>query len=708
MSRIFQLLALVLAFGVYGCNSGSSNWENAAAEHPHTGYYTGVYSNSSVSGVWSFTVNSGGNITGIAEDNVYSYALTGSAEPDGSVSVTGAAGAAANAAVRRSSVSGYGDITIFFEFDIGSEGITGTWERSDNQSGSSNGLRISSEGVRPANIAPLISGTPMSGITAGENYSFVPNSFDGDNDTLIFTILNKPGWAEFDNASGALTGTPSLSGVYSGIVITVSDGKGGFASLPSFSITVNPVNTPPIIAGTPQTSITAGSAYSFTPAASDTDMDTLSFSITGKPEWMSFSTLNGALSGTPTNADAGTTGSIVISVTDGRSAPVALPPFTVTVNFLNSPPSVSGTPAATTWAVETVYSFLPSASDPDLQSLVFSIQNKPDWAVFNSLTGALTGLPKTNDAGTYSGIVISVSDGHGGSASLSAFSITVTARTIKTGQTVINTDYDDAYYDKGLTMAFSRSGSIVTDNVTGLMWQDDAEAASVTRDWYNAPSYCEALELDNYTDWRLPNINELESFVDFGRYSYAVNPVFEHMSSEPYWSTGDSAIQSGEGWSVGYWDGTSSYYLNDAVKESYNNVRCVRGKPLSTGSFIRDDESETVTDSLTGLMWQDNSETESITQEWDTALGYCLDLELGGYTDWRMPNIKELKSIVDYGRGNQTIDPAFSYAANNYYWSSTIFANDSRGVWFINFYDGNDRNYIKTFLNNIRCVRDAE
>ncbi|QAR32124.1 DUF1566 domain-containing protein [Geovibrio thiophilus] len=697
-------MALVLVMGLYGCG-GDSSKETA---NPYKGYYAGVYSNSSVSGAWSFTVNSGGNITGIAEDNVYSYALTGSAEPDGKVSVTGAAGEAANAAVRRSFVSDLGDVVISFDFEIDSGSITGVWERSDNQSGSSNGLKIGGEGTAPANSAPQISGTPMTGITTGGSYFFVPNKFDADNDTLIFNILNKPDWAEFDDSTGALSGTPESAGISSGITITVSDGNGGFDSLPPFSITVEAANTPPVIFGTPQTSITAGSAYSFTPAASDADMDSLVFDIAGKPSWLDFSTATGNLSGTPTNADTGTTGSIVISVTDGRSDPVSLAPFTVTVNFLNSPPSISGTPSASVSAVEAVYSFLPAASDPDAHNLTFSIQNMPDWASFSTTTGALTGSPKKNDAGVYEGVVISVSDGHGGTDSLDGFSITVTAKVIKTGQTADYVDYDDSYYSKGLEMGYSRTGNIVTDNITGLMWQDDAEAVSITEDWFTAPAYCEALELDNHTDWRLPNILELESLVDFGRYSLALNPVFQNAASEPYWTTGDNAVENSFGWSVRFQDGGSNYSVNASDKSALKNIRCVRGKEMGKGVFTRDADNETVTDSVTLLMWQDDAEAGSLTYGWSAALIYCEALELGGYADWRMPNIKELKSIVDYERGDQSIDPAFEHTANTYYWSSTTFALDSQGAWFINFYDGNDRNYVKTHIYNIRCVRDAD
>ncbi len=89
-------------------------------------------------------------------------------------------------------------------------------------------------------------------------------------------------------------------------------------------------NRPPTISGTPPTSVTAGTSYSFTPSASDPDGDALAFSIQGKPAWASFSTSTGRLSGTPSAADVGTYGNIRISVSDG-SATATLAAFSVSV-----------------------------------------------------------------------------------------------------------------------------------------------------------------------------------------------------------------------------------------------------------------------------------------------------------------------------------------------------------------------------------------
>jgi hypothetical protein len=177
----------------------------------------------------------------------------------------------------------------------------------------------------------------------------------------------------------------------------------------------------PVISGTPRTTATVGTSYSFRPTASDPDGQTLTFSITNKPAWASFASTTGRLYGTPDSTRVGTYSNIVISVSDGQAS-ASLPPFSITV-APNRPPVISGTPH-TTATVGTSYSFRPTASDPDGQTLRFSAVNKPAWASFSTSTGRLYGTPDSTRVGTYSNIVISVSDGQV-SASLPPFAITV-------------------------------------------------------------------------------------------------------------------------------------------------------------------------------------------------------------------------------------------------------------------------------------------
>lgn len=212
-------------------------------------------------------------------------------------------------------------------------------------------------------------------------------------------------------------------GTTADVTISVSDGEYTVA-LTKFNVTVNYYNSPPPqISGTPATDVTADSVYSFVPTASDADGDNMTFSIVNKPSWASFDTSNGTLSGTPVNADTGTTNDVTISVTDGNET-VALTAFALTVNYHNSPPpSITGTPVAHI-VYGNAYSFTPGSSDADGDGLTFSIVNKPSWASLNTSTGALTGTPTAAESGYYSNIVISVTDGID-TTDLEAFDISV-------------------------------------------------------------------------------------------------------------------------------------------------------------------------------------------------------------------------------------------------------------------------------------------
>jgi hypothetical protein len=110
------------------------------------------------------------------------------------------------------------------------------------------------------------------------------------------------------------------------------------------------------------------------------------------------------------------------------------------------------------------------------------------------------------------------------------------------------------------------------------------------------------------------------------------------------------------------------------------------------GRFV-DNGDGTVTDNCTGLMWQkDTADVNGDGQvspgfdggdsvPWCDALAYCEDLEFAGYDDWRLPNVRELESIVDYGTFNPAIDPVFR--AFSVYWSSTSVADGPYDAWLV-------------------------
>ncbi|MBV1883104.1 MAG: hypothetical protein KUG82_15810, partial [Pseudomonadales bacterium] len=238
-------------------------------------------------------------------------------------------------------------------------------------------------------------GTPTFNITgvAADNGAF---TMDAQTGRLIFD--NVP---DFENPGDA-----DNNNVY--LVEATVVGSTSGTDLRAVTITVMNLNENPIISGSPASSISVNGAYSFTPTASDPDGDPLTFSITNRPSWMSFNTANGALTGTPLIGDAGSHNDILISVSDGNSAS-STSVFSVTVTS-NQAPTITGTPS-TSVAENAAYSFAPTGADADGDSLTYSISNIPGWASFSTTTGALTGTPSYTDAGTESGIQISVTDG---------------------------------------------------------------------------------------------------------------------------------------------------------------------------------------------------------------------------------------------------------------------------------------------------------
>ena len=183
------------------------------------------------------------------------------------------------------------------------------------------------------NSPPVIEGSPGTRVLVNENYSFTPTARDADGDPLSFSIRNLPSWCSFNESSGRLSGVPDAGdlGVYQEIIISVSDGN-TTSSLSAFnlSVTQSDTNSPPLISGSPATSVAVDGLYTFTPSATDDDDDTLHFEITNPPAWCSFDSATGALTGTPGIDNVGDYQDIVISVSDGTDS-AALPAFTISV-----------------------------------------------------------------------------------------------------------------------------------------------------------------------------------------------------------------------------------------------------------------------------------------------------------------------------------------------------------------------------------------
>ncbi|RWX52030.1 hypothetical protein VU01_10499 [Candidatus Electrothrix marina] len=230
----------------------------------------------------------------------------------------------------------------------------------------------------------------------------------------------------------------------------------------------------------------------------------------------------------------------------------------------------------------------------------------------------------------------------------------------------------------------------VTDNVTGLMWQQDMGSKMT---WSDANAQPSSLSLGGHTDWRLPTIKELYSLILFtgakgdgndpDTYTlfidtdYFIQPFGDTANTEERiidaqtWSAteyvgttmgGDATV-----FGVNFIDGRIKGYPKynppaNTASEGTAYFRFVRGNTdYGTNNFV-DNENGTVSDLATGLMWQQAD--DGTARDWENALAYAEGLELAGHDDWRLPNAKELQSIVDYTRspdvtGSAAIDPLF-------------------------------------------------
>jgi hypothetical protein len=124
--------------------------------------------------------------------------------------------------------------------------------------------------------------------------------------------------------------------------------------------------------------------------------------------------------------------------------------------------------------------------------------------------------------------------------------------------------------------------------------------------------------------------------------------------------------------------------------------------------FSRDSDG-VVTDSVTGLQWQDNysDNGDNIkSAKWTDAIAYCEALSLGGDDDWRLPNFNELYYLADRSKRNPAIDPPFQHTTTSSgYWSATTIVGDEDYAWGVFFYYGDDGWVDKDDSLYVRCVR---
>ncbi|MEZ5196262.1 MAG: DUF1566 domain-containing protein [Bacteroidales bacterium] len=283
----------------------------------------------------------------------------------------------------------------------------------------------------------------------------------------------------------------------------------------------------------------------------------------------------------------------------------------------------------------------------------------------------------------------------------------------------------DAHYN-GFQSSYEDNGDgTITDLVTGLMWQKSPDMDNDGDiDYQDKMSYGEAVagaasfNLAGYTDWRLPSIKEMYSLIvfsgkdpsgyegtstedlipfintDYFDFAYGDLSANERIidaqmaSSNIYVGTtmmGDETmfgVNFADGRIKGYGTGPMPGQFED--KQFY--VMYVRGNEYGINEFV-DNEDGTITDNSTGLMWTKNDDGEGM--NWQAALNYAESSTFADHSDWRLPNAKELQSILDYTRApsvsnSAAIDPVFNCSEitdeggnTNYpfYWTGTTHAS---------------------------------
>ena len=217
---------------------------------------------------------------------------------------------------------------------------------------------------------------------------------DPEGSSLSYTIVTVPGFGSLTGTPPNLTYTPAanFNGADS-FTFRVNDGLLD-SPVATVAITVTPVNDAPLISGAPSTGVIAGTAYSFTPTASDVDGEPLTFSIVNQPAWATFSSSTGALSGTPGSAALGTTTAIVISVSDGTIS-ASLPPFNLTVTDtvpVAAAQTVESLPGA---AVVVTLAGAAANGDP----LTYTIASQPAYGTLSGKPPSVTYTPNANFIG---------------------------------------------------------------------------------------------------------------------------------------------------------------------------------------------------------------------------------------------------------------------------------------------------------------------
>ncbi|MEI6153557.1 MAG: DUF1566 domain-containing protein, partial [Deltaproteobacteria bacterium] len=306
-----------------------------------------------------------------------------------------------------------------------------------------------------------------------------------------------------------------------------------------------------------------------------------------------------------------------------------------------------------------------------------------------------------------------------------------------------------AWPNPRFTSGTGAESECMIDNLTGLMWPKNGNLSSKT--WNDAIDYTKTLTLCGHSDWRLPNINELESLVNVSQSNpntWLNTQGFTGVRTGIYWSSTTDAFNTGYAWDVDMWIGnlgydvkTNAFYVwpvrsgqsgSSAPSVIWQTGQAISYRTGDDGDFkqgvtwpsprFSDQVTGEVVDNLTGLVWTKDANapgptpcSPGATKTWQGALDYvkCLNTQKYlGHTDWRLPNRKELRSIPDQSRYNTALPSGhpFTSVQSSNYWSSTTnaFYTVSGNAWYINMGDGATLGYYKTSYNYVWPVRSGQ
>jgi hypothetical protein len=277
-----------------------------------------------------------------------------------------------------------------------------------------------------------------------------------------------------------------------------------------------------------------------------------------------------------------------------------------------------------------------------------------------------------------------------------------------TGQQVKSTDVfgSDTAYSINTPSFTDNENNTITDNITGIMWQKISKGDN---SFDQAVEYCKTLNLAGYENWRLPDIDELYNLINLDRPPINSKYFLNEKEANTHYSSTTLAGDDSRVWGINRGGGIGAYPKSEpssvsAERRRTFNTRCVRDtfETKKVKEHFSDNKDNTVRDNSNGLVWQ---QAEAGEMAWEDALRYCENLSLGGKDDWRLPNVKESRSMCDYTLYSPSVDlQYFPGLKTTWHWTSST-TQRGRVVWYINYVSSSATYSERTEKLEVRCVR---